>query len=1156
MKKSALIIFTLFLSLILCKNGFAQDIVDPSTLDNKIMAGYQGWFGAAGDGSGYGWIHWSSGGAAPNANNISFDMWPDLREYDADELYATDFVYSDLSNAGLFSSYNPKTVDRHVLWMKEYGIDGVFVQRFISSALGRTDQRDTVLQNVRNAAENHGRVFANMYDLSGGKETVVEDVKNDWMHIVDDLKITESPNHLHHNGRPVLSIWGINVGNTKENLTSSMAAELIQWLTHDAPEKYLVTLMAGVNDDWRTQDPEWQAVYDSLDVISPWAVGRYGDINGADNFRNNKIEPDLANTLSRNLDYMPVIFPGFSWYNLYGEKFNHHKRNGGTFYWRQMFNAIDAGCNMVYIAMYDEVDEGTAIFKTAENASQTPTTGRFANLDIDGYKVPSDWYLRLSGEGTKMLRGEVPLTSTIPLVPFPDNSEFKAQDVPTIMGPGVTTSVSITMENAGVTSWTNTDTFKIVDVTESALWGINEIELGPGETIAPGESKIFTFDITAPAAEGVYKFQWQMTRDSVGLFGDISAMRLVRVSSSVNFLDDCDLLTDWDPAASLTLNSSDQKQGTACIEYNGGDTETVEFQKIFATAYNSGLVAHDAVLQFWYYTSDVTVMEGDMQVQLGSGGAQDAEVFSWTLTGLSTGWNLITFNVRDAVVTGNPDLNAINWFQISTPKTGVASTRIDEIQLFDMYAGATKYQLTVNDGTGDGSFVENEIINISADEAPPAQQFIGWVVDSGSPVIEDINAENTSIKMSGSVVEISARYKVLGIYLDDCDLLKDWGSAAPLTLNSTDQQEGLGCLEFNGNATDEFKKVFTTPYNSGASVESGRLEFWYYVSDPSRLEVANQVELGSAGRADQSEYNWDIGVLSAGWNFISLEFSAAAITDGEPDLSAINWFRLYHFKSDVVTTRIDAIEIVDPNAGERYPLTVYNGSGDGNYFSGIDISISAETAPEGMMFDFWEINSGSPAIADVNSASTTLTMPAGAVIITATYTGLTQYALTVNFGSGSGSYIPGESISIFASGGPAGHLFEQWIIESGSPTIANVNSAFTTLTTGTGDAVVTATFTDPTVGISNSSSYDHSLSIYPNPAQTEINVALNVEKPTELNVSIYDLQGRELGQGIKKAQLDTGNHIQSIPVSGLEAGTYLMKISTTSRIYTELVVIE
>jgi hypothetical protein len=181
--------------------------------------------------------------------------------------------------------------------------------------------------------------------------------------------------------------------------------------------------MGGVPTYWRTltadsqTDPAWAAVYRSFDIISPWAVGRYANNAGADNFRVNLIVPDLAEATNAGREYMPVIFPGFSWHNLTGGSLNQIPRNGGSFYWRQAYNAIRSGCTMIYGAMYDEVDEGTAMYKLAPTAAELPAQGTFMPLNIDGTNLPSDWYLRLAREASKMLRGEIPLQSTIPITP-------------------------------------------------------------------------------------------------------------------------------------------------------------------------------------------------------------------------------------------------------------------------------------------------------------------------------------------------------------------------------------------------------------------------------------------------------------------------------------------------------------------------------------------------------------------------------------------------------------------------------------------------------------------------------------------------------------------------------------------------------------------
>ena len=66
--------------------------------------------------------------------------------------------------------------------------------------------------------------------------------------------------------------------------------------------------------------------------------------------------------------------------------------------------------DMAFVAMFDEVDEGTAIFKV----SNTPPTQAYF-VTYEG--KPADWYLRLTAEGTKIIAGERPNTGTIPISP-------------------------------------------------------------------------------------------------------------------------------------------------------------------------------------------------------------------------------------------------------------------------------------------------------------------------------------------------------------------------------------------------------------------------------------------------------------------------------------------------------------------------------------------------------------------------------------------------------------------------------------------------------------------------------------------------------------------------------------------------------------------
>ena len=73
--------------------------------------------------------------------------------------------------------------------------------------------------------------------------------------------------------------------------------------------------------------------------------------------------------------------------------------------------------------MFDEVNEGTAIFKAASSRKDAPEPGYWLTLDADGEDLPNDWYLRLAAAISRMFRGTATTAPEMPLVaPTPENS--------------------------------------------------------------------------------------------------------------------------------------------------------------------------------------------------------------------------------------------------------------------------------------------------------------------------------------------------------------------------------------------------------------------------------------------------------------------------------------------------------------------------------------------------------------------------------------------------------------------------------------------------------------------------------------------------------------------------------------------------------------
>ena len=371
------------------------------SIRNLVMAGYQGWFNTPEDGAGLGWKHFEKEKEF-KPGKCTIDLWPDVSEYE--KTYETAFKLPDETPAKVFSSYDASTTDLHFKWMKQYGIDGVFMQRFVVSIRNQKgkDNYNKILNNAVLSAEKYDRAICLMYDLSGMEAGEEDILIRDWKELCEKYKLVSRNNnhYVYHHGKPLVAVWGIGF-NDRRKYGYEQVKKIIDFLKSEG-----CSILVGVPTHWRTltidavSDTRLLELVKQADIVHPWLVGRF-DNHTYEPYRKS-IEEDIKWCKANGKDYMPVLFPGFSWHNMKKDApQNMIPRLGGRFFWQQVKGAVDAGAESLYLAMFDEIDEGTAFFK----CTNTPPVGESSFITYEG-EAP-DHYLWLAGEAAKYLRGEL-----------------------------------------------------------------------------------------------------------------------------------------------------------------------------------------------------------------------------------------------------------------------------------------------------------------------------------------------------------------------------------------------------------------------------------------------------------------------------------------------------------------------------------------------------------------------------------------------------------------------------------------------------------------------------------------------------------------------------------------------------------------------------
>ena len=351
-----------------------------ATLQGKTMAGYQGWFSCPNDLSDGGWTHWS--GTAPFAVLPGFPNWPDVSGYPANSAYpgarcAADQVLTQSGkHAYVYSSSNPDVVAQHFAWMKDFNIDGIFLQRFLGSGSVPGNHPEWVLANIRKSAWQNKRLWAMEYDVSElNNDNVVATIEADWKWLNDSAHVRSDGNYAHDKGKPVVVIWGLAC---RPGYTPQVADTLVEFFKND-PNYGGNYVIGGICNQWQTMT-DWFENFQRYDGLQVWQP------------QNNTA--DHTQFTAWGIDWYPHVWAG------------HYE--GGVEYWGNLYNVISAGADRFFIGMFDEYGEDTAIIPI----SNDPPAGTPAMLTNAG--SPINWWLKLSDYGKRMMLKKIPLTPTMP----------------------------------------------------------------------------------------------------------------------------------------------------------------------------------------------------------------------------------------------------------------------------------------------------------------------------------------------------------------------------------------------------------------------------------------------------------------------------------------------------------------------------------------------------------------------------------------------------------------------------------------------------------------------------------------------------------------------------------------------------------------------
>jgi len=380
--------------------------------------------------------------------------------------------------------------------------------------------------------------------------------------------------------------------------------------------------------------------------------------------------------------------------------------------------------------------------------------------------------------------------------------------------------------------------------------------------------------------------------------------------------------------------------------------------------------------------------------------------------------------------------------------------RLGEIEI---YGTESEFKVTMGENgtiinpSEDDLYDDGDVIEITADEIPH-KQFVGWVVDGEG---EFANAEdaNTTFTVGSSDATITAVYEdvLYGLVVENGTGDGEYAFGTTVTIvadQNADPEKVFDKWVVTGDAqVADVNNPNTTVITGTDSIVTATYKDRVYL-----LTVENGTGSGNYANATTVTITADAPAQH-------MEFSHWEIVTGDGVIADVNSATTTIITSNEATTvravYKDVLYDVTVNYGYVDPENLPE---EGGYKVGSEVDIFANHPAAHKQFAGWKVVSGDCTIADPSSATTTLTVIGGDVVVEATYSDV-EYTVTVIGGEGSGDYIYDANATIkFTPPAGALYVFNGWTVEEGEAVIADAAAEETTITVK-GDATIKANYT-------------------------------------------------------------------------------------------------